>query len=136
MADHENSTIEEVVGVEEVERKGGELECLKEMPVDILLEIFVNLDPIDLLHLSSASKGLREILTSPSALYLWHQVRNTSSSCIEQKFTNCVRLTITYKAHVQGHHPARMMPILFCTQNSCTKLTARWVPHCLHETDF
>ena len=68
MVDYENT----VVGQK---GKGGELERLKEMPVDILLEIFGNLDPIDLLHLSRVSKGLRDILYSSNAIYLWHLVR-------------------------------------------------------------
>ena len=118
MVDHENT----VVG----QGGKGELECLKEMPVDIILEIFGNLDPIDLLHLSRISKGLRDMLTSSNAIYLWHLVRpNFSFWHVRTPMTRPVSHTVIYKAHVRGRRPAQLIPISYVTQDSCTKLTAR-----------
>jgi len=57
-----------------VKGKRGHLQFVTEMPVDILLEIFSNLEPIDLLHLSRASKSLRNLLTSNNTAYIWKLV--------------------------------------------------------------
>jgi len=46
-----------------------------ELPFDILLEIFSLLEPVDLLHLSSASRYLLRLLRSDDALYIWTSVR-------------------------------------------------------------
>jgi len=57
-----------------VKGKRGYLLFVTEMPLDILLEVFSNLEPIDLLHLSRASQSLRKILTSTNTAYIWKLV--------------------------------------------------------------
>ena len=57
-----------------VKGKRGHLQFVTEMPVDVLLEIFSNLEPIDLLHISRASKSLRNLLTSNNTAYIWKLV--------------------------------------------------------------
>ncbi|KAG8958403.1 hypothetical protein FRC03_009171 [Tulasnella sp. 419] len=47
------------------------------MPKDIFIEICFHLFPIDLLHLSWSSKGLRSILMSKSAQYIWRAARES-----------------------------------------------------------
>ncbi|RXW22810.1 hypothetical protein EST38_g3050 [Candolleomyces aberdarensis] len=55
-----------------VKGKRGKLRLVVEMPFDILLEIFVHLEPGDLLALSRANKDLRVLLLNRSiALPLW-----------------------------------------------------------------
>lgn len=55
----------------------GYLKLMTEMPVDILLEIFSRVEPLDLLQLSRATKALRGIITSPNVAFLWKTVRGT-----------------------------------------------------------
>ncbi|KAL1727661.1 hypothetical protein EV714DRAFT_286300 [Schizophyllum commune] len=52
-------------------RRGKSLAGLPNMPFDILYEIFGYLHPLDLLHLSRATKALRAILLSRSATSVW-----------------------------------------------------------------
>ncbi|KAJ7775181.1 hypothetical protein B0H16DRAFT_1408474 [Mycena metata] len=54
-------------------KKRGKLRFITEMPLDILFEIFSELLPVDLLHLSRASKALRAILLRKSSIFLWKQ---------------------------------------------------------------
>ena len=46
-----------------------------DFPIDVLLEIFSYVEPVDLLHLSSASKYLLKLLRSDDTLYIWTLVR-------------------------------------------------------------
>ena len=55
-------------------RKPVKLVFMQEMPMDILFEAFVHLEPADLLHLSRASKDLRNILIASNAIFLWKLV--------------------------------------------------------------
>jgi hypothetical protein len=48
---------------------------IHEMPLDIVLEIFGHLDPIDLLHVSRASKGLRALTQGTGSQLIWKKVR-------------------------------------------------------------
>ena len=48
---------------------------IKDMPLDILLEIFSLLEPIDLLYLSRVSKDLHDLLTLNDSSFLWKSVR-------------------------------------------------------------
>ncbi|KAI5900815.1 uncharacterized protein SCHCODRAFT_02608854 [Schizophyllum commune H4-8] len=52
-------------------RRGKSLADLPSMPLDILYEIFGYLHPLDLLHVSRATKALRAILLSRSATSVW-----------------------------------------------------------------
>lgn len=61
-------------------RKKGKLAfIMTEMPMDISFEIFAQLEPVDLLHLSRASKGLRSILITSNANILWKLVYYASA---------------------------------------------------------
>lgn len=51
--------------------RGGKLRDLPGMPLDILFEIFGHLLPRDVLHLSRATKSLRNILMRRSAVSIW-----------------------------------------------------------------
>ena len=55
-------------------RKRGDSVFMKELPIDVVLEIFGLLEPIDLLHLSRVSKGLHNLLTSSDVTFLWNLV--------------------------------------------------------------
>ncbi|KDR73627.1 hypothetical protein GALMADRAFT_228070 [Galerina marginata CBS 339.88] len=62
-----------------VKGRRGALKTMTEMPVDILLEIFRQVEPVDLLHLSWATKDLRAMIMDSNAAFLWPQVyRNVS----------------------------------------------------------
>ncbi|KAF9448869.1 hypothetical protein P691DRAFT_775095 [Macrolepiota fuliginosa MF-IS2] len=54
-----------------VKGRRGHLKQMTEMPLDTLHEIFRDLEPIDLLHLSWASKSLHAIVMEKSARYIW-----------------------------------------------------------------
>jgi hypothetical protein len=61
-------------------RKKGKLAfIMTEMPMEISFEIFAQLEPVDLLHLSRASKGLRSILIASNANILWKLVYYASA---------------------------------------------------------
>jgi hypothetical protein len=45
-----------------------------EMPLDVLLEIFGQLFPVDLLNVSRASKALRDIILRKSVAFIWKEV--------------------------------------------------------------
>jgi len=47
---------------------------LKDVPLDVLLEIFRLLEPVDLLHFSRVSKSLHDLLTSNDLSSLWKSV--------------------------------------------------------------
>ncbi|CAA7267091.1 unnamed protein product [Cyclocybe aegerita] len=57
-----------------VRGRRGKLKLMTEMPLDILLEIFSELEPLDLLHISRATKDLRAIVTNPTHAFLWIRV--------------------------------------------------------------
>jgi hypothetical protein len=52
---------------------GAKLVSMTEMPIDILFEMFAQLELVDL-HLSRASKDLRNILITSNANFLWKLV--------------------------------------------------------------
>lgn len=58
-----------------VKGRRGHLKQMTEIPLDILHEIFRDLDLTDLLHLSWASKSLRAIVMAKEARYIWEEVR-------------------------------------------------------------
>jgi hypothetical protein len=47
---------------------------MSEVPLDVIYEIFGLLEPVDLLHISWASKSLNAIVTSKAAEFLWERV--------------------------------------------------------------
>ncbi|KAJ6525748.1 hypothetical protein B0H19DRAFT_1042600 [Mycena capillaripes] len=55
------------------QKSRGKLRFITEMPLDILFEIFGQLLPADILHLSMSSKALRDILLRKSAAFIWKQ---------------------------------------------------------------
>lgn len=56
-------------------RKKKTLSLIVTMPIDILFEIFVLLEPEDLLYLSRASKAFRKVLLSDNAVSVWKAAR-------------------------------------------------------------
>ncbi|KAJ7775178.1 hypothetical protein B0H16DRAFT_1450572 [Mycena metata] len=54
-------------------RKRGKLRFITEVPLDVLFEIFGQLLPLDLLHISRASKSLRNILLRNSSAFIWRE---------------------------------------------------------------
>lgn len=58
-----------------IKRKIGDSPFLKDVPLDILIEIFRLLEPIDLLYLSRVSKSLHDLLSSNDMIFLWKLVR-------------------------------------------------------------
>lgn len=69
-------TSTQVAGAHSSRVKGrrGHLKLMTEIPLDTLHEIFRKLEPVDLLHLSRASKSLRTIVMEKSARYIWEEV--------------------------------------------------------------
>ncbi|KIM48754.1 hypothetical protein M413DRAFT_437933 [Hebeloma cylindrosporum] len=52
----------------------GTLDTMNEMPNDVLLEIFSQVEPIDLFHISRATKTLRDLITKSNSRYVWKRV--------------------------------------------------------------
>ncbi|KAF8177607.1 hypothetical protein BJ912DRAFT_1045683 [Pholiota molesta] len=65
----QQATIKRVRGIR------GMLADVKDMPLDILFEIFSRLNPIDLVNLTRTSKDLRAIFTSRSSISVWKAAR-------------------------------------------------------------
>lgn len=77
-----------------VRGKRGKLRLITEIPLEILYEIFSHLSPADVLHLSQATKTLRELLLTRSAMAIWKCV------CIPNTYKgkNVTRLTLVHQA--------------------------------------
>ncbi|KAJ6513367.1 hypothetical protein C8R45DRAFT_1068349 [Mycena sanguinolenta] len=54
----------------------GILSSFREFPLDIVVEIFSYLNPMDLLNLARATKEIRTILMSPSSAFMWKKSRS------------------------------------------------------------
>ncbi|KAG5341400.1 hypothetical protein C0989_010766 [Termitomyces sp. Mn162] len=65
------STVEEKPPERKIRGTRGKLKLITEMPFDILYETFSHLHPVDLLHLSQASKSLHDILLNRRAQSVW-----------------------------------------------------------------
>ncbi|GAA6036518.1 hypothetical protein JCM8097_003544 [Rhodosporidiobolus ruineniae] len=53
----------------------GKLEALKTLPVELLVEIFSHLNPVDLLSLIRTSKTYYALLSAPGSVSIWKQAR-------------------------------------------------------------
>ena len=62
------------VNYAKIKGKKGKLKDMTKMPIDILFEVFSQLEPVDLLHLSRATKELRAMLITSNATFLWKRV--------------------------------------------------------------
>ncbi|KAG6895532.1 hypothetical protein C0992_000788 [Termitomyces sp. T32_za158] len=69
------STLHPSSQVKNVRGRRGALKDIVEMPLDILLEIFMYLTPVEILSLSRACKSLRRTLMTKTAEYVWKQAR-------------------------------------------------------------
>jgi hypothetical protein len=58
-----------------IKRKRGDSKFPEDVPLDVLIEIFGLLEPVDLLHLSRVSKSLHDLLSSDDMIFLWNLVR-------------------------------------------------------------
>ncbi|KAF5372844.1 hypothetical protein D9758_001536 [Tetrapyrgos nigripes] len=56
-------------------RRGLLQQLVTEVPIELILEVFKYLDPLDILHLSRTSKDLRGILMSRSSADIWEAAR-------------------------------------------------------------
>ncbi len=120
-----NETVQDQTNYKRVKGKRGHLKMMTEMPVDILLEIFCRLEPIDLLHLSRASKSLHSLLLATNIVYIWKMVTwFLLSKSSDLGTSSCFRLTITCLLP-RVHRCARMESTLFTTQTSSTDVIVR-----------
>ncbi|THU96056.1 hypothetical protein K435DRAFT_665199 [Dendrothele bispora CBS 962.96] len=62
--------------LQRVRGKRGILQKVKEMPLDILFEIFSYLEPLDILQLSRTSYELRDLLMHRSSASVWRAARS------------------------------------------------------------
>lgn len=58
--------------------KPGTLDTMNNMPDDILLEIFSRVEPIDLFHISRATKTLQDLITRINSMFVWKRVNHFS----------------------------------------------------------
>lgn len=77
---------------------------LTKLSPDILLEIFHQLEPIDVLHLSRASKKLRHLTASGNFTSVWKAVRVSIASGMNQAADpGASRLTTTFLQQIDHH---------------------------------
>lgn len=57
-------------------RRRGKLSCLTEMPLDVVIEVVMHLNPGDLLSLSRTTRNFREFLMRKSSAFLWKAARD------------------------------------------------------------
>ena len=57
--------------------KRGQLKIVTELPYDVLLEVFSELEPFDLLQLSRTTKVLRAIILDNNTAFIWKRVRSS-----------------------------------------------------------
>lgn len=69
------SSVPRVDDFRKVKGQRGKLRLMTEIPVDTLLEIFSHVEPLDLLHLSWATKDLHALITASRNAFLWTRVR-------------------------------------------------------------
>ncbi|CAA7265274.1 unnamed protein product [Cyclocybe aegerita] len=61
----------------------GLLQQLPEMPLDVVYEIFSQLNPLDILNLSRTTKELRKMLLSQTSIFIWRRSRENIESLPE-----------------------------------------------------
>ncbi|KAF8163575.1 hypothetical protein B0H34DRAFT_695953 [Crassisporium funariophilum] len=104
---HENQTehknnVKKQVNHNRVKGRRGKLRNINEMPMDILLEIFSQLQPVDLLHLSRANKDLRSILLSSGSAFLWTMAFKSATPCPPPLYPG--RTFVQYANFLYGRH--------------------------------
>ncbi|KAJ8092075.1 hypothetical protein PM082_024315 [Marasmius tenuissimus] len=63
-------------GFKRIRGKRGVLErMVKDMPLDVILEVSKSLEPLDILHLARTSRALRELLMKRSSIPIWRSSR-------------------------------------------------------------
>ena len=98
------------------------------LPFDVLLEIFSYLEPVDLLHLSSASRYLFRLLRSDETLYIWTSVCCFFMFVTQSQFSfSSGRLTQIYPS-LSYHQNARMMWISFIIPIFSMVYIVKYVP--------
>lgn len=70
-----------------VAKKKGKLRCIVELPIDVLLEIFGWLEPLDLYRISYATKDLRFICQNRQ---IWKQVWPIKSQTLAYVYLNII----------------------------------------------
>ncbi|KAF8996615.1 hypothetical protein BDQ17DRAFT_1544664 [Cyathus striatus] len=101
------------------------LKQLAEMPIDVWFEIFVLLEPLDLVHLTRMSKSLRNFLIWPSASIVWKRARSNLDGLPECPNGMSERgyAALLFETHCQR--------CLFSTSNVCWDLRIRLCVSCL-----
>ncbi|KAK1232186.1 hypothetical protein PQX77_004698 [Marasmius sp. AFHP31] len=103
-------------------RRQGVLRYIKEVPLDVLFEIFSYLEPLDLLRLSRTSKDLRRILISRSSSSVWKaarehlQVPDPARSMSEPKLAN-----LLFDSHYHFCLVATVHNIIWTAASRCCK---------------
>ncbi|KAK7449719.1 hypothetical protein VKT23_013194 [Stygiomarasmius scandens] len=95
-----------------------------DMPLDVIFEIFLYLEPLDILRLSRTSRDLRDLLTSRSSEYIWRTARLNVEGLPplppdlnEMQYAN---LAFDNFCHACGHHPCDNI-LWDCRLRSCLK---------------
>ncbi|KAF8996605.1 hypothetical protein BDQ17DRAFT_1249585, partial [Cyathus striatus] len=98
---------------------------LAEMPMDIWFEIFVLLEPLDLVHLSRTSKSLRTFLLGVSASSVWMCARSNMDGLPKcpKDMNELDYATLIFETHCQR--------CLSVSSHMCWDLRIRLCLHCL-----
>ena len=105
-----------------IKSKRGDSKISKDVPLDVLVEIFRLLEPVDLLHLSRVSKSLHDLLSSNDMIFLWKLVSLLSSfletiPSLWPRFTRILPF---------NRHPVQMTSTLSYTPIIFTVVTVRY----------
>ncbi|KAL1660198.1 hypothetical protein GGF50DRAFT_63695, partial [Schizophyllum commune] len=106
-------------------RKQGKLAALPEMPLDVLYEIFSNMHPLDLLHVSQTTKMLRSVLMSRSSAWIWKKSYARATPALppvpaDLNIPQFVRLAYNRTCHYCGASGARIVTWVIRAQ-ACRK---------------
>ncbi|KAK7449714.1 hypothetical protein VKT23_013187 [Stygiomarasmius scandens] len=106
-----------------------------DMPLDVIFEIFLYLEPLDILRLSRTSLDLRNLLTSRSSEHVWRAARLNvqglpppPTDLNEMQYAN---LAFDNHCHVCGYHPCDNV-IWDCRVRCCS---TKCIPAVLTEDD-
>lgn len=85
-----------------VRGRRGYLKLMTEIPLDTMYEILRQLDPLDLLYLSWASKSLHGIVMEKFSIRIWEEVSLTLFRCHRGDVAVCWHSSLQLHRHMNG----------------------------------
>ncbi|KAK0486422.1 hypothetical protein IW261DRAFT_797049 [Armillaria novae-zelandiae] len=113
-------------------RSAGKLSAFVELPLDILLEVFGLLNPLDLLRLARLSKDFRKVLMSKSTICAWKSARSNLEGfpgpypgMSEPAWVNLAFMPECHYCTKTVRHPDMFLKTRLCPSCAKTRLVGR-----------